>query len=224
MSTPVVGGARAPVHDVHHRHRHPERAPHRRGGGRAAARAARAAAFAQASDTARIAFAPRFALLSVPSRSRIVASIRALIGRVHPRERGAGSAPRRSPPPAGRRARGSAPDRRRAAPAPRARPVEGAGGDRSPADEAAVEDDVRLDGGVAARVDDLAGDDVSNDRQSRCPPPGICAMEPFGKIESPCSGMIMNQWIGSYSGEAARDVPDPRDRLPTRRAGTRRLS
>ena len=26
-------------------------------------------------------------------------------------------------------------------------------------------------------------------------------MEPFGKIESPNSGMSMNQWIGSYSGD-----------------------
>ena len=70
-----IVGMHAAVDDVHHRHRQ-QRAPRcRRHSGRAAALLAAAAALATASETPRMALAPSRALLGVPSSAIIVSSI-----------------------------------------------------------------------------------------------------------------------------------------------------
>ena len=69
LEVDVVVGVRAAVEHVHHRHRAARGRWRRRRSGTAAGSSSSAAALATASDTPRMALAPRRPLLSVPSRS-----------------------------------------------------------------------------------------------------------------------------------------------------------
>ena len=164
LEVDVVVGVHAAVEHVHHRHRQHVR---RRAAEVAVQRqplARRPAAWAAASETPRIALAPSRDLLGVPSSAISASSSAALVGRVEAAQRLGDLAVHvrdglRDALAAVALAAVAQLDRLELA----GRRARGHGG---AADGARVELDLDLDGGVAARVEDLAGVDVSRSGSS----------------------------------------------------------